>query len=187
MKSVLCGLTFSVLVAMMAAPAMAKDPTDGKSGDIASQKVICNRTFVESDVKSPTYKAGVDVYGNSVVTATINDSSAMVPEYIEMPLTVDFAQKLNANAPQGMEFKGDVANLKLFKNGKIEYNGQDITKIAATACGIVPASYSSKQPPNYNAPPIMPEPEPASGSVAASSTGPVPTPVYEVRRGTQNQ
>lgn len=187
MKSMICGLTFSMILIAVTAPAMAKDPTDGKSADIASQKVICNRTFIEPDVKPAEYQAGVDVYGNSVMTATINDKSDMVPEYIEMPLTVDFAAKLNMNAPQGMEFKGNIANLKLYKNGKIEYNGQDITKIAATACGIVPSSYSSRQPANYNAPPVMSEPPPASGSVAASSTGPVPTPVYEVRRGTQNQ
>ncbi len=187
MKSMICGLTFSVLVAMSVVPAFAKDATDGKSTEIATQKVICGRNFIEPDVKSPEYKAGVDVHGNSVITADINDKADMVGEYIEMPLTVDFAQKLNGNAPKGMEFKGGIANLKLYKNGKIEYNGQDITKVAATACGIVPASYSARQPANYNAPPVMPELSPASGSVAASSTGPVPTPVYEIRRGTVNQ
>ncbi len=187
MKSILCGLTFSVMLVMGAAPAMAKDPTDGKSADIASQKVICGRTFIEPNVKPAEYTAGVDVHGNSVMTANINDKADMVPQFIEMPLTVDFAERLRKNAPQGMEFKANIANLRLYKNGKIEYNGQDITKVAALACGIVPSSYSSRQPVNYNAPPIMEELAPASGSVAPSSTGPVPTPAYEVKRGTQNQ
>ena len=167
-------LAFFTMMVLLPVTSFAKDVTDGKSADIASEKVICGRLFVKANDHAADYKPGVDVNGNMVVGADVSPSVNMVPEYISMPLTVDFAEKLQQKLPQGMEVKPSMGNLKLYKTGKVEFNGQDITKPVAYACGIDPSGYSSEHDQTYIPQPPVEVEAPAAGSVVTSTTGPQP-------------
>lgn len=202
-----------LLVAGVSSVAMAADKTDGKSETMAVEKIICNKTFVPATgSQSPDYKAGVDVDGNPVAAADINSVPVnAAPDYVEVPMTIDLAKRMNL--PQvGAEAEMPVANLKLYKNGKVEFNGQDISSQASTLCGVAekksemkdvtkvepaagqdqmiaaPSITASPEEPRYQADMVAPHNiEPAAGSVAASTTTPPPRIEYKLQQQTVNR
>lgn len=180
---------------------------DTNSGTFAVEKMICNHVYTPATgVQSPTYQAGIDARGQPVPPADVTTlTNSDQPDYVEVPMTIDLAQRmgltggLNGGAA---EMKLPVANLKLYQNGKVEYNGQDISSHAASVCGSDKTSQKHIQIPNeiepaagqdqmISAPSVTINPdarndyqsdriapadlEPQAGSVAASSTSTPPT------------
>lgn len=84
------------------------------------------------------YKAGVDVHGKSVVPADINASQIDVPETMVVPLTVDMARGLSGAGAKGIGLEGTMGFLEVFKNGRVTYNGTDITPQVYQVCGQSP-------------------------------------------------
>ena len=201
-----------------AGPVLAADKTDGKSGGLAVEKIICHAAYTKAEGKaSPDYQAGVDSAGKSVAPADLASvAPAAAPDYIEVPMTVDLAKKMGLSQV-GLEGKMPVANLKLYKDGRVDYNGQDIRSNAAALCAgqktsqnnrsgsksaamIEPAagqdqmiaapSLTSNPDPRqaYHADSVAPQGfVPQAGSVAASSTGPEPKMEFKIQRGTANR
>lgn len=131
----------AVIMMGVAANAMAADKTDGKSETYAVEKVICSKAYVPaSGIASPDYQAGITVDGKSVAPANVSaPTSLSQADYIEVPMTIDLAKRMNL--PQvGAEAEMPVANLKIYNNGKVEYNGQDISSNAGVMCGDTPAA-----------------------------------------------
>lgn len=201
-----------LLMTTVSGIAFAKDKTDGKSESIAVEKLICSKIYVPATgVASPNYQPGVDVNGNAVAPADISAPAIAMPDYIEVPMTIDLAKKMGS-LPTGAEMPMPVANIKLYKDGRVEYNGQDMTSNAVSMCagtavsqqapaaggqasGQVSGQVSNAAPnagapmplqPQYIAPPVIPDDvTPQAGSVAASSTTPPPKIVYKLQQGTQ--
>lgn len=209
MKTALFTILLMTTVAVPAFAKSNKNNTDVNSSSFAVQKMICSKLYVPATGSaSPTYQAGVDVNGNAVAPADISPvpMAENTPNYIEVPMTIDLAQKLGTS-PTGAEMKLPVANLKLYKDGRVEYNGQDITSNAGEMCGVAqtgaPKDENNKAPaqvapasghektmvmpaaPTAYVPPIQPEETvPQAGSVAASSTTPPPKIIYKLQQGT---
>lgn len=125
-----------VIAMLVSGSSFAADKSDGLSGSIAVENIICDESILANATggNGAAYQSGVDVNGNPVTPADITVTSVKLPDYIEVPLTIDLAKKmdlLHAN----VEAKGPVANLKLYRNGKVEYNGQDVSVQADALCG----------------------------------------------------
>lgn len=194
-------LTFACALGMIPVASHAADKTDGKSNQLAVEKIICSDRYMApaSGAMSPNYQAGVDVKGNPVVPADLNPVPVAAPTVMEVPMTYDLAKKLGQNLPEGIEMKGSLASIKLYSNGKVEYNGQDISSNAAAMCG-KPFSGTIMSPkmPNvapmppqadYVAPPIQPvqSSEPVAAATASSATVSEPAPpAIDIQRGTVN-
>lgn len=189
------------LMTSVSSAAFAADQTDGNSGSYAVREIICSQKYVPAKgAAGPDYQPGVDVNGKPVVPADGSTPAAPIsPDYVEVPMTIDLARVMNL-LPAGSEMKLPVANLKLFKDGKVEYNGQDITSRTTDMCGnhgrgeaqpksspvtaedqthaqtrVAPAETVNPKPePQYQTPPQPEDMAPQPGSVAPSSTGPVP-------------
>ena len=166
-------LTVLIMTSVSGMALAADKSTDVNSGTFAVEKVICSKIYVPATgTQSPTYQAGMDVHGKPVVPADVAPSVNAEPDYVEVPMTVDLAQRMNL-ANQGAELNMPVANLKLYKDGRVEYNGQDISSNASSMCGygkkseVVPMSAPSSIPDMSNV-------EPAAGQdpmiVAPSET-----------------
>lgn len=179
---------------------------DTNSGTFAVEKMICNHVYIPATgVQSPTYQAGIDARGQPVPPADVTTlTNSDQPDYVEVPMTIDLAQRMGLNAAlnaEAAEMKLPVANLKLYQNGKVEYNGQDISSHAASLCGSDKTSQKVIETPGEIEPAagqdqmisapsvtINPDPrndyqsdriapadlEPQAGSVAASSTSTPP-------------
>ena len=177
MKFTTLALT-TVMLLPLAGTAEARDATDGKSEELAVEKMICQQLYVHKPSDDVAYKAGVDVDGNAVAPADLPADAAQidVSDYLEVPLTVDLAQRLNQPVPEGVKLDGVIGTLRLYKNGQISYNGQDVVPQASTMCGEelkVEETEAVEIAPAYNQ---TVEP-PVSGSVAPSMTeNPAPPP-----------
>ncbi len=183
MKSLLLVPVLSVFTAgiIPMAPAMAADKTDGVSESIAVAKMMCEKRYVTDDA---AYQPGVDVDGNAVASADINPSPINVPDYMEVPLTYDLSKALQISINDGGELKAVVGSLKLYKDGRVEFNGIDVTENASKFCGTQLVEPAEEEV--YRAP--APVQKPVAGSVAASTTGPEPDPLpaFKIPRETVN-
>lgn len=211
MKTALIAL---FLMTSVSSAALAADRTDGKSESYAVREIICRQTYVPATgAASPDYQPGVDVNGNPVAPADLaGDTGSLSPDYIEVPMTIDLAKKMDL-LPTGAEMKLPVANLKLFKDGKVEYNGQDVTSRTTELCGqrgpkktdegkpvvnaaedkahaqmrVAPSETVNPKPVRKFPSPTQPEDMTAQpGSVAQSSTGPVPKVEIQLPKGAIN-
>ncbi len=102
-----------------ASPAFAED---------AGRDTICRLLPQYKPVADVEYKAGVDVQGNPVVGADLGaplkplDGPAVV-----IPVDINLASRFNVALPAGAEIKPAIAALKIYADGRVEYNGQDIS------------------------------------------------------------
>lgn len=139
-------LTILVMTSVSGA-AFAADKSTPKASDVNSagyavQSMICSKLYVPATGnQSPTYQAGINAQGNAVAPADINPAVGAdnTPDYVEVPMTIDLAKRMGLSQP-GAEMKMPVANLKLYKDGRVEYNGQDISSNASSMCGAGPRS-----------------------------------------------
>lgn len=171
----------------------SRDITDGKSSETAVAKLICERRYMtSSSPDAANYQSGSDIYGNAVAPADLAPPPPALAgdaSYIEAPLTLNLATRMDIPVPKGLEMKAGVGNLKLYRDGHIEYNGQDMTDRVATYCGFDAPKSPIPQP----APMMLPEPamgakDPLAGSVAPSQTieDPALKMKYELPKGTAN-
>jgi hypothetical protein len=103
-------------------------------------------TLCRDQVVGANYVGGVDVNGNSVVPADLNSSgSDILPEVIEIPVTMELAQKLNLSIA-GLELKPELGKISVTKNGKVTFNGRDISSNVTTFCKDASASNTFSAP-----------------------------------------
>lgn len=81
------------------------------------------------------YKPGVDVKGRPVVPADINAAVIDVPDMMVVPLSIDLAKRLPSASAKGVDMAGTAGFLEVWKNGRITYNGQDVTPQVYLLCG----------------------------------------------------
>lgn len=154
--------------------------TDVSSSQYAVQRIICQQSLVNAGSGDANYQPGVDVNGNAVASADLNPAPQVSQSsYTELPLTVDLANKLGLSRPA--EANAVVGSLRVYKDGRVLFNGQDITQQATANCATagtvtnelpqentLQAPAPAQPPRNVN---VMQEPEvPMPGSAAPSAT-----------------
>lgn len=174
------GFLFLSAVSIMFLPALsaqAKDKTDGKSSSLAVEKLMCDKYKSASDV---AFKPGVDVNGNPVAPADLAPEAVKLPDYLELPLSVDLGKKIGVSLGDGVEAKAVVGNLKLYQDGRVEYNGQDVSGQVASFCGVA-------KPPVAAGQGATGAPAGVSGAVSGSTmpsfSNPVPAPAAPMMTG----
>lgn len=91
--------------------------------------------FNDSDVPSAEYVPGVDVHGNPVKPADLGTSlSKHIYTPVIIPIEIDLAARYGFTLPAGVELKPTVADIKIFQDGRIQYNGKDISNNIETLC-----------------------------------------------------
>ncbi len=71
----------------------------------------------------------------AVVRADLNPLNAAVPDIIDIPITVQLAERFpDLNIPADLQLEPNVALLSVHKNGRVEYNGQDVSGQIYTTC-----------------------------------------------------
>jgi len=94
--------------------------------------------------KGADYVPGVDVKGKAVVPADVGSSAASgIPEPLVVPVTIDIAQRVGIPT-QGANMDATLGFLEIFADGRVLYNGQDISgKVNAICTGNQPESAPS--------------------------------------------
>ena len=65
---------------------------------------------------------------------THGKSPVTVPDPMYIPLTIDLAERMNINLPQGIEMQGMIGLLSVYKDGRIMYDGKEITTNIQDIC-----------------------------------------------------
>lgn len=164
------------LCLVAAAPAYAETAT--KDSDLA----LCK---LRSQHLASAYQPGVDVKGNAVVAADVNVAPATALDVVRIPMTVDLAQRLGS-VPAGAEMKAATGMIEIYKDGRVTFNGQDMSEVAIVLCdgakpvqNTVPASVTDNAAAVPANPPVVAPAAPVAPAVATAA--PVSTPAAPAR------
>lgn len=97
-------------------------------------KQFC-KTLAKHDPADANYVAGVDVHGKPVVPADLNDGGANIADPVIIPIQIDLAAYFGLGLPAGVNLEPTVSEMKIYQDGRIEYNGKNIAKPVRQACG----------------------------------------------------
>lgn len=100
------------------------------------QPAICKLLVKHTPAADVVYKPGVDVKGRVVTPADLNPSQIAVPDVIKVPVTVDLAQRLQASNVTGLQLETGFDAVEIHKDGKVIYQGRDLTQNVNALCGI---------------------------------------------------
>lgn len=131
-------VTGPFLVALAAAFAAAFAMT-GPARAQEGQPPLCSLMTTHRPAAGVNYRPGVDVRGRPVVPADLDAPvTPAIPDVMRVPLTIDLAQRFHGNLPAGMEMDAAVGMLDIHRDGRVTYNGRDLTDRARTICGLAP-------------------------------------------------
>lgn len=113
----------TLLLTVSAVPVMAQD----------SNLTLCKLRSQHVAAPGTAYQAGVDAQGRAVPPADAAKIPSMVPDVVRIPMTVDLAQRLGS-VPAGSEMKAATGMIEIHKDGRVSFNGQDMTEVAVVLC-----------------------------------------------------
>lgn len=94
---------------------------------------------VAHDGVGADYVPGVDVDGNAVAPADIGASFEPLQYPMRIPIELDIVRFMGLDVPDGVNAdEASLAYIDLFKDGRLEYNGVDITDKVAKDCQASP-------------------------------------------------
>lgn len=110
-------------VLMMPAAAFAQD---------VSLEVLCKALPDYSQAAGVEYVAGAE----DVVPADLNPLKVAAPDVVNIPIDLMLAERFQSvRIPNDLELKPTVALVSIHKNGRVKYDGQDISGQVYSLCG----------------------------------------------------
>jgi hypothetical protein len=141
-------------------------------GQMPSFEVLCRALPEYQKIEGVDYQPGVDANGQPVVPADLNAVNPALPDVINIPVTVDLAKKFSLLAGGGVEMKPEVAGISVHKDGRVTYNGQNISRQAYTVCGKNMEIRETVAVPGAQATPVVqPAAQPAGRAAAPQAAG----------------
>lgn len=98
----------------------------------AQDNTIC-KYAAKHEPAGANYIPGIDIHGKTVAPADLG-AGLQTNDPISIPVTLNLAQRYDLTLPPGVELKPDVAQIEIHQDGRITYNGQDITDKVQTQC-----------------------------------------------------
>ena len=97
---------------------------------------LCNNSYgvehvPDADVE---YKPGIDAKGNFIVPPDVGFSSGGMTYPINIPLELDIIERFNLDVPIGIMSDPTIAGIRVFEDGNVTYNGQEITDQVRNFC-----------------------------------------------------
>lgn len=162
-------MRFLFVMLLLCIPCMSY--ADGTPDEVKQQKQICEAVTQKpkknADIAAE-YVAGADVEGNVVAPADLQSNFQYPP--VVIPITLNLAQKFGLNLPNGIELKPDVGQMEIFQDGRVRFNGKDISGKVQDRCELI----AKEVKPNGQEPPH----DIGSGDDAIEGEYPENTPHY---------
>lgn len=111
-------------------------PASVFSQDISLQGE-CPPHLMDRDVVGADYVPGVDVHGRKVADASVDGEGAKPLAYpLEIPVTQDVLRFLDMedHIVEDPKAETELAVFKVFEDGRVEYNGQDLSSKVSFKC-----------------------------------------------------
>lgn len=124
MKTYAKYMIFAALIGF-AAPALAED---------VSVHTLCQMVPEYTQPAGVEYEPGVDVHGRIVGAADVNKVLNNNFDAVEIPVEYSVLNSLGASLPAGSKANAAVAILRVYGDGRVKYNDQDLTPQAQSLC-----------------------------------------------------
>ncbi len=113
----------------------------------AHLNTICNNPdYYKKPNLSADYVPGVDVHGKAVAPAGLNGgTSPYIKNPVVIPIEVDLAQRFGLILPLGIELKPTVADLEIYQDGRIKYEGKELKQDIQSVCQNYHAHHKKNQ------------------------------------------
>lgn len=86
-------------------------------------------------VYSADYVEGVDAYGREVAPADVaSDTPQIVPDTLEIPVRIDVLQAIGIESYGGLDMLPHIGVMRVSKDGRVTYNGRDLTPEFQVIC-----------------------------------------------------
>lgn len=101
-----------------------------------TKEEFCSRLAVheQDHVQGADYVPGVDVHGKSVVSADLSGASPPLLDPTVIPVEIDLVTRYGLSVPVSVELAPGVARFEIFSDGRVIYNGQDLTQRIEAFC-----------------------------------------------------
>ena len=119
-------LSFGVLALCVASVSAQETP-------VSALCQILQKHEPRDDVK---YIAGVDVNGNPVVPADLNQPLNNEFDVVEIPIDINLAERFGLVVDGGLRLLPEVTNVSVHQDGKVIFGEEDVTSQAYNSCGI---------------------------------------------------
>jgi hypothetical protein len=168
-------LTVFAAVLFACAPAFAQT---------ISVTTVCSQLAQYSAQPGTEFKPGVDVNGNPVAPADIDAPVPPIAYPVQIPIEVDILRLIEVDLPaqveDSMEMDASVAYVTLEEDGRVFYNGQDISDQVTHACKEESEEAPAAVPVATETPAAAPAPVtlPAAAEPASAAAAPT-TPTEE--------
>lgn len=114
-------------------PAAAEDPNKVLR-DNKSLQLLCQQAAAHIPWDDVEYQGGIDQKGNFIVAADTGVTFSAFEYPVDIPLQLDLLEKLNLNLPIGIIADANIAGIKIQQDGRVQYNGQDVTPQVGVFC-----------------------------------------------------
>ncbi|PCI98873.1 MAG: hypothetical protein COB14_07180 [Alphaproteobacteria bacterium] len=114
-----------MLVLVFASPVYAADKTDVSA--------LCRQ--LDDLRNSAEYVPNVDVHGKHVAPADVSRSSSQyINNPIIIPIEIDLIDRFGLSLPTEISLKPTIASLKIYQDGRVKYNDEDVTERTLSLC-----------------------------------------------------
>lgn len=157
-------LVFTAILCMSAVPAYAQH---------IEFRSLCHQLTpnVPEGVEGAEYQGGRDVDGKPVAPADLNQEIKAIEYPLEIPVEIDTLKLLGVVNEEVVDLDTIPAVLLVHEDGRVEYNGQDISDRASYVCDdSKPAEIVEPVPAQT---PAVPAPAPQTAPASAPAAAPV--------------
>ncbi|PCI56282.1 MAG: hypothetical protein COB36_05775 [Alphaproteobacteria bacterium] len=113
------------LVFVFSSPVYAADKTDIPA--------LCRQ--MDDFKNSAEYVPNVDVHGKHVTPADVSMSSSQyINNPIVIPIEIDLIDRFGLSLPTEISLKPTIASLKIYQDGRVKYNDEDVTERTLSLC-----------------------------------------------------
>lgn len=134
------GLMMFTVMVLAAGLARAESAPEGEADpnkvyrDNKQLQVLCQETAAHIPWDDVEYQGGIDQKGNFIVAADTGVTFSSFEYPIDIPLELDLLEKFHMNVPIGIITDAKIAGIKIHQDGRVQYNGQDITQNVGLFC-----------------------------------------------------
>ena len=123
------------ILCLFVVPAYAQD-TDSALKYNQRLKKLCNTSMDVNHIPAADveYQPGIDAKGNFIVPPDIGFASQAKTFPMHIPLELDIIERFDLDVPIGIISDPEIAGIMIHKDGKVTYNGQDISNNVQTFC-----------------------------------------------------
>ncbi len=127
-------LQLLALFVLSCSGAYAQDQLGQDVVEALNAKEMCRFIANYQDGDAAAYQPGVDVKGDAVAPADLNPPIIIIEQPIVVPIEIDILERFDIVAPEGVELKPEFARIAIHRDGRVEFNGQEITQRSAFVC-----------------------------------------------------